>query len=262
MASTQGIKKVRFGTIHADHLTFDEALARIDALAVGQKGGFVVTPNVDHVCLAEADPRLQAVYAQASLSLVDGMPLLWLARALGHPLPQKISGSDLIRPLMAMAAQKGLRVYFFGGQPGVAQRASELLQADYPKLQVAGTDAPPLGFETKPQFAEAALQKLRDARPHLVLVALGCPKQELWMAHNVSRYAPAVAVGIGASLDFIAGNVRRAPSWMSRLGLEWVFRLLQEPKRMASRYLVRDRAIIGIALRALRSSKEKRIFYG
>jgi N-acetylglucosaminyldiphosphoundecaprenol N-acetyl-beta-D-mannosaminyltransferase len=262
MTAAPTTKKVRFGKIHADHLTFDEALGRMADIIERKVGGFVVTPNVDHVCLADEDPRLRDVYAHATLSLVDGMPLLWLARALGHPLPQKISGSDLIRPLAARAAQAGWGVYFLGGMPGVAEKAAAILKSEYPALKVVGTDAPPLGFEKDKKESQALLNRIRMAEPQLILVALGCPKQELWMADNVTAYAPALAVGIGASLDFIAGIVKRSPAWMSQMGLEWVYRLAQEPKRMAGRYLVRDRAIARIAIKALFSSKKNRVFYG
>lgn len=254
------MKKVRFGNIHADVLSFDGALDAITTRIAAGAGGYVVTPNVDHVCLAEVDANLRDAYRDATLSLVDGMPLLWLARALGNPLPEKISGSDLIRPLMARAAERRWRVYFLGGKPGVGAKAAAVLQQDYPGLNIVGMDSPPLGFERDPAQAELAIAKLRAASPELVLVALGCPKQELWMHQFVHAYAPALALGIGASLDFIAGEVKRSPAWMSRIGLEWLYRLLQEPRRMASRYLVRDRAIVRIAWRMFMWPRHKRVF--
>lgn len=255
-------KKIRLGTIHADCLTFDDALASIEACIRDNVGGYVVTPNVDHVCMAETDERLQQVYRDSSLSLVDGMPLLWLGKLMGQPFPEKISGSDLIRPLMQRAAKRGWRVYFLGGMPGVAESAAKILAKEYSGLQIAGTDAPPLGFEKNPKQSALVLEKIRLSQPHLILVALGAPKQEYWMAENRKAFSPAVALGIGASLDFIAGVVKRSPSWMSQFGLEWLYRLFQEPKRMASRYLVRDRAIVGIAIRMLRSPKENRVLPG
>lgn len=254
-------RKVRLGHIHADDLSFLGALdAIVDGVRAG-KGGYVVTPNVDHVCLAEASPELVASYAHALLSLVDGTPLLWLARALGTPLPEKISGSDLIRPLMARAAAEGLRVSLLGGAPGVGEAAAAVLRGDYPGLQICGIHAPPLGFEKDPTQNGAVLRALADERAQVVLVALGCPKQELWMHHNRAALAPAVALGIGASLDFLAGRVRRSPAWMSRCGLEWLYRLVQEPRRMAQRYLVRDRAIVRVAWRMWRTPAPKRVFF-
>jgi N-acetylglucosaminyldiphosphoundecaprenol N-acetyl-beta-D-mannosaminyltransferase len=248
--------RTALGTIHADRVTFAAALDRIAALVTDGHGGYVLTPNVDHVVLADSDARLRAAYRDASLSLVDGMPLVWLSRALGATLPEKISGSDLVRPLAALAASRGWRLYLLGGMPGIAERAAAILTAEHPGLAIAGTDAPPLGFDTDPAANARVLERVRAARPHLLLVALGCPKQELWMHAARDGYAPAVALGIGASLDFIAGAVRRAPSWMSRAGLEWLYRLAQEPRRMAARYLGRDLEILPIAWRAWRRRHE------
>lgn len=251
-------KRVRLGRLHADALTFDEAVDAIVSLARGRRGGFVVTPNVDHVVLAEEHPELREAYAKAALSLVDGMPLVWLSRLLGHPLPEKISGSDLVWPLMARAEREGLRVFLLGARDGVGARAAERLCERHPALEIAGALSPPLGFERDPKALEEALDEVTRASPDLVLVALGCPKQELFMAAHAPALAPAVLLGVGATLDFVAGEVRRAPPWMSRAGLEWLFRLAQEPRRMASRYLVRDRAILGIALRMLRTPPDER----
>lgn len=254
-------RKVRLGTIHVDDLSFNGAIDAIAAAVKAGEGGFVVTPNVDHVCMAETDLRLREAYKHATLSLIDGMPLLWLAKALGNPLPEKISGSDLLRPLMQRAAKEGWKVYFLGGRPGVAEQAANILLQDYPGFTVAGVDAPPMGFENDRTQANDVLVKIRLAKPHLLLVALGCPKQELWMHQNVKAFGPAVALGIGATLDFVAGVVKRAPAWMSKVGLEWLYRLLQEPRRMAGRYLVRDRAILWIAIRSFLSPKQNRVFF-
>ena len=262
MASTRRVRrKIRFGLIHADDLDFAGALEAIAEAVDGKEGGFVVTPNVDHVCLAEERADLAEAYTHATLSLTDGKPLLWLARAMKTPLPEKISGSDLMVPLCQQAAKKGHRVYLLGGGDGIGQKAAASLQRSCPGLEVVGIDSPPMGFEKESGQNQQVLDKIRQAKPHLLFVALGCPKQELWMAANKEGYAPAVAIGIGASLDFLAGAVRRAPMWMSHAGLEWVYRLAQEPGRMASRYLVRDRAIVRIAWRMLRTPPAKRVFF-
>ena len=246
------MKRVRFGQIYAHDVTFEGALDVIEARVQQRAGGFVVTPNVDHVVMAETHDGLRRAYDEAALSTVDGMPLVWLAKAMGHPLPEKISGSDLVGPLMKRAAQNGWRVFFFGAGPGVAETAAEKLQAQYPGFIIAGTASPPLGFERTPESRQAALEPVRAADPHIVLVALGCPKQEVLMADVHETLAPAVLLGVGATFDFIAGRVRRAPRWMSSVGAEWIYRISQDPRRLAHRYLVRDRAIVGIAMRMLR----------
>lgn len=248
-SSSSSPDRVPFGRIHADRVDLATALDRIVGLCRFGHGGMIVTPNVDHVVMAETNETLKLAYDAAALSLTDGKPLVWLASAMGRPVPEKISGSDLIRPLLARAADEGLSCFFFGGKPGIAEKAAAILRSEYPRLVVAGCHSPPFGFETDAAADRAAVDIVVAARPHLVFVALGSPKQEAWMHRHQAALGGAVTLGIGASLDFIAGAVKRAPPWMSEAGLEWVYRLVQEPGRMYERYLVRDRAIVGIAWR-------------
>jgi N-acetylglucosaminyldiphosphoundecaprenol N-acetyl-beta-D-mannosaminyltransferase len=248
-------ERVPFGRIHVDVVSFDGAVDAIIALCRAGRGGTVLTPNVDHVVMAETDDALKAAYDGAALSLADGKPLIWLAKSMGRPLPAKVSGSDLLRPLVARATKEGLSCFFFGGKEGIAQSAADLLAKENPGLKVAGCYSPPFGFEKDPQKDAEVVELVRKARPDIVFVALGAPKQELWMHKHQEALAPAVTLGIGASLDFIAGVVKRAPPWMSNMGLEWLYRLGQEPRRMFDRYIVRDSAFAGIALRTYRQHK-------
>lgn len=252
--------RVRLGKIYADQIAFEAAVDEIVRLAKGKIGGYVVTPNVDHVVLADTRDDLVACYADATLSLVDGMPLVWLSHALREPFPAKISGSDLAEPLLARAAQEGLRVTFLGAAPGVGQRAKEAMEAKYPGLQVVATICPPLGFEKDAEQLAAVIDAVNASKPALVFVALGCPKQELFMHAHAQALSPAVLLGIGATLDFLAGHVQRAPRVVSQIGMEWVWRLAKEPRRMAQRYLVQDRKIGKIALQTLRTPRAERAF--
>jgi N-acetylglucosaminyldiphosphoundecaprenol N-acetyl-beta-D-mannosaminyltransferase len=254
------LKKFRFGKIHADYITFEGALDAIEKLISAGRGGFVVTPNVDHVVLAENNTGLQDAYRRASLSLIDGMPLIWISRLLGHPFLEKISGSDLVWPMLQRAISKKMRVYFLGGLPGIGEKAVQVIQKELRGLNVVGIDSPPFGFEKDPVIEQQIMEKVMSAKPHLVFVALGCPKQELLMNRWHRCLAPAVLLGIGAGLDFIAGHVQRAPSWMSNFGLEWLYRLSQDPKRLVRRYLVRDGVIFLVFLRMCRTPKTERIF--
>ena len=247
--------RVPFGRIHVDVVSFDEAVSAIVELAKARRGGTVVTPNVDHVVMADTDDALKAAYDNADLSLADGKPLIWLAQAMKRPLPGKVSGSDLLRPLVARAAAEGLSCFFFGGKDGIAQKAADILVQENPKLRVAGCHSPPFGFEKNPEQDAAAVDVVKRANPDLLFLALGAPKQELWMTKHKQALAPAVSLGIGASLDFIAGVVKRAPPWMSDAGLEWLYRLGQEPKRMFERYIVRDSAFVGIAAKTWRQHR-------
>lgn len=254
------LKKFRFGKIHADYITFKGALDAIEELVSTGSGGFVVTPNVDHVVIAEKNTGLQDAYRRASLSLIDGMPLVWMSRLLGHPFREKISGSDLVWPVLRRATSKQMRVYFLGGPPGVGEKAVQVIQKELRGLNVVGIDSPPFGFDKDPIVEQQSLEKVIAAKAHLVFVALGCPKQELLMNRWHRRLAPAVLLGIGGGLDFIAGHVQRAPAWMSDCGLEWLYRLIQNPKRLVQRYLVRDSVILPVFLRMCRTPKAERIF--
>lgn len=248
-------RRIRIGSVPVDNLTFEGALDAIDDLVRSKQGGTVFTPNVDHVVQAEHDPRFRAAYEGVSLSLVDGMPLLWAARLLKTPLPEKISGSDLVLPLMRRAAERGYRVYFLGGAPGAAALARQKLLVELPNLQVVGIDDGRIDVNGSPEQNQPILERINAAHPDLLLVALGAPKQELWSHEQRAQLGSAVAVGVGASLDFIAGSQRRAPRWMSESGLEWAYRLAQDPKRMASRYLLRDPQFFQIVWKQLLASR-------
>jgi N-acetylglucosaminyldiphosphoundecaprenol N-acetyl-beta-D-mannosaminyltransferase len=233
--------RVHIGKLGIDPLTFTEAIEAIDSLVVAKNGGSVFTPNVDHVVNAQAIPELSAAYGDASLSLVDGTPLLWSAKLLGRPLPQKVSGSDLLEPLIARAALRGWRVFLTGAGPGVAEEAARRLTARHPGLQIVGVDSPRIAMPPGAgDESQAAAERVRASRADLVLVGFGSPKQELWIHKYRAALSPAVGVAVGAGIDFAAGQARRAPGWISRAGLEWAFRLVQEPRRLWRRYLVND----------------------
>jgi N-acetylglucosaminyldiphosphoundecaprenol N-acetyl-beta-D-mannosaminyltransferase len=250
------VARVRIGQLEIDAVTFAEALDRITELVERRRGGAVFTPNVDHVVKAEHDPDFRRAYSHADLCLADGMPLVWASRLLGSPLPEKVSGSDLMHPLMRLAAERQWRVYLLGGRPGVAQEAGEKLTREL-DVTIVGTDSPVVGSDGTDKSSEQTLERLSAASPDLVLVAFGAPKQELWIDRLGEGLGPAVAMGVGGSLDFITGQVRRAPAWMSRAGLEWLFRLLQEPRRMWRRYLVEDPAFITIVARSRRRRRHR-----
>lgn len=251
-------RPVALGRLHAHAVTFDEAIDRIIDHVRGGRGGYVVTPNVDHICLAEHDAELRMAYRNSFLAIPDGMPLLWIASALGTPLPAKVSGSDLLLPLMRRAAAEDLTVFFLGATDATCTAAARRLSTLCPNLRVAGWASPVFDALGDPTELEDALEKVRAARADLLLVAMGCPKQEYVLWRYLESYAPAVGVGVGASLEFIAGTIRRAPTWMSEHGLEWLFRLGQEPARLWHRYLVRDRAIVGIVWRMRRDALQRR----
>jgi N-acetylglucosaminyldiphosphoundecaprenol N-acetyl-beta-D-mannosaminyltransferase len=249
--------RARIGEAWIDSLTCSEALDAIEHLVASGAGGFVVTPNIDHVVNLERDPALRQAYAAAKLTLVDGKPLVWASRLLGAPFPEKISGADLVPLLLQRAALHHWRLYLLGAGPGVAQEAAEKIAQM--GVAIVGTDSPNLSSRVDASESEPVIERIRSARPDLVLVAFGCPKQELWMLRAQDRIRPAVSIGVGITLDFIAGRVKRAPAWMSRSGLEWLFRLSQEPRRLWRRYLVNDPRFLLILLRTLRLPRAQRV---
>jgi N-acetylglucosaminyldiphosphoundecaprenol N-acetyl-beta-D-mannosaminyltransferase len=246
-------RRVKIGSVSIDALVLSEAIDAIEGLVTRGKGGMVFTPNVDHIVIAEEDALFRAAYAQADLALVDGTPVVWAARLLGSPLPQKISGSDLIRPLAERAAVRGWRLYFLGGHPGVADEAKAILEREYPGLRVVGTSAPMIDLSRDISEQRDTIEAIREVRPDLLFLALGAPKQEIF-AHRIREMVgPVVMLGIGASLDFVTGKARRSPPWMSAVGLEWIYRLAQEPDRLWRRYLLRDPKFLPILFQEARS---------
>lgn len=205
-------------------------------IATGRRE-YVCVANVHSVMEARRDPALQAVYLAAGLTVPDGMPLVWTGRALGHADVRRVYGPDLMLALCAAAAERGWSCYFYGGQPGVAARVSDVLGSRFPGLRVAGASAPPFRALDPPEEA-AERRRINEAGPAIVFVGLGCPKQERWMATQRPHLDAPVLIGVGAAFDFHAGTVRQAPRWMMRSGLEWLFRLSQEPRRLWYRYLV------------------------
>jgi N-acetylglucosaminyldiphosphoundecaprenol N-acetyl-beta-D-mannosaminyltransferase len=200
-------------------------------------GGFIATANIDHLWRLRRDAAFRAAYAAATLRVADGMPLLWASRVQGTPLPGRVAGSDLIHTLSAAAARDGRAVFLLGGNPGTAERAAERLAEQAPGLRIAGTFCPPFGFDRDPQQMAALRERLANSRADIVFVALGAPKQE-FLIHALHTVLPAAWwIGVGISFSFVTGEVQRAPRWLQRLGLEWLHRLLQEPRRLAKRYL-------------------------
>lgn len=247
-----GTSRIRIGRIWIDAVTFEEALNAIEALA--GRGGAVFTPNVDHVVTAERNEEFAAAYDAAEVSVADGQWVVWAARALGTPLPEKISGSDLTLPLAKRLGARGRSIYFVGGAKGAARKAAQRLTAEC-GVRTAGIEDGRIDLAAPDA---ALLGRIQAARPDVVLVALGSPKQELWIHRNVAALRPAVLLGVGATLDFLAGHVRRAPPWISKSGLEWAFRLALEPRRLARRYLLDDPRFAAIVLRTLRERHYRR----
>lgn len=249
--------QVRFGEVWVDALSRQQAFDLLRHL-VTHGGGAVYTPNVDHIVLAERNVELRAAYARASLSLADGTPIVWAGPLLGREIPEKLSGSDLVMPLARLAGEMGWRLFLLGGAPGAAAKAAVRFREEC-GAQVVGVYDGVVRLDADAAEQRALVERIAATRPDVIFVALGAPKQELWIDRHLEALMPAVAIGLGASLDFVAGHVRRSPEWMSRIGAEWVFRLFQEPRRLWRRYLLQDPRFIGILLRSMLRPRHARM---
>jgi N-acetylglucosaminyldiphosphoundecaprenol N-acetyl-beta-D-mannosaminyltransferase len=240
-----------------------EFMAMTEAQVIGRilrqvslgEGGWLVNPNVDVLRVVSERPELRALLADADLVIADGMPLIWASRLQRTPLPERVPGSTLITSLTRDAGKAGVRVLLLGGRPGAGERAGRILRFGESQLEISSY-CPPVGFE----HDEAELAKLWDSferfGPAICFCAFGFPKQELLIYDLHRRFPECWFIASGASIDFLAGDQRRAPQWMQRFGLEWAFRLVNEPRRLAGRYLWHDPPF---ALRLLITSLWRRV---
>ena len=248
-------RREAFGLAFSD-VTLDEAVAAALALARSRRGAFAVTPNVDHIVQLDRDGEMRAAYRAADLVLCDGMFLKWTLGWLGRPVRAKVSGADLVPALCAAAARQGQTVFLLGAAPQVNAECARRISRDFPGLTLAGALAPPFGFLRDPDAEAAVVQVVREARPDVLLVALGTPAQEKFIHRRREALGAGFAVGVGAAFDFYAGHRRRAPRLVSRLGCEWLWRLAQEPRRLFRRYLIDDPAFLRLAWRERRAGAQ------
>ena len=237
-AQVNELPVVRLRALDVHALTERGCVDHIISALADHRGGWVVTPNLDILRRADRDAAFRAMIEEADLRVADGMPLIWASRLQGTPLPERVTGSNLIHSLTAAAAVQGCRLFLLGGDPGTAERAGAILEERHPGLQVVGHLCPPFGFERSEEEMARIEAALTHSSPDIVYVALGAPKQE----HLIRRLRPGYPgvwwLGIGISFSFVTGDVRRAPRWVQRIGFEWLHRLCQEPRRLARRYLV------------------------
>ena len=229
-----------------DQLNTSQALEIISEMISSREPHLIATANVDFLAQVQSDEELRRILVDADLIVCDGTPLIWMSKLLGDPLPERIAGSDLVPLLLDLAQEKGHRVFFLGGRDEVVAIAEEKIKQRWPNLQIAGMYSPP--FAPLDQMDHAGIcQHIREARADMLFVSFGCPKQEKWLARNFRDAGVPVAMGVGATIDFLAGAVKRAPVWMRKTGLEWLFRVAQEPKRLARRYWT-DICVVGPGL--------------
>lgn len=244
-----------------DQLDTAKALEIVGEMIGSRTPHILATANVDFLAQVQTDETLRSILVDADLIVCDGTPLIWISKWLGAPLPERVAGSDLVPMLLDMAQKHGHRVYFLGGRQDVINTAQQRIQQRWPQLQIAGMESPPFA-PLEQMDHDGICHRIRESRTDLLFVCFGCPKQEKWMAMNMHKTGASVGMGVGATIDFLAGTMKRAPLWMRRCGLEWLFRCIQEPKRLARRYL-NDIFIVGPGLikqvvkMGLRKQREK-----
>ncbi|ACO33415.1 MULTISPECIES: WecB/TagA/CpsF family glycosyltransferase [Acidobacterium] len=213
-----------------------EALEWVETAIASGDSHQVATANVDFLSHAQKDPCVKRILRECSLVLADGMPIVWASRLMGKPLQQRVTGVDLV-PLLAQAsAERGYGIYLLGADAGVMARAVAELRRQYPNINLVGCDSPKAA-SLEEMDHDGMLRRIENARPDILLVAFGNPKQERWIYMHRDRLKVPVSIGIGGTLDLLAGRLRRAPLWMQRSGLEWLYRASQEPLRLFPRYL-------------------------
>lgn len=240
---------VRIETTPIANLDFRQTVSLISEWLEEPRPRRIATANLDFLRLAAGNDELADALRGADLVTADGTPLLWLARLQGQPLCERVAGADLILPLVSEAHRRGRSIFLLGGAPGAAETAADLLGTKFPGLRIAGTASPVVDM-TDATSCLRAVESVAATRPDLLFVALGCPKQDLFLARYLASLNCRVGIGVGASLDFLAGKVRRAPRVLQRAGFEWAFRLLQEPRRLGGRYARDSAFLVSAAIRA------------
>ncbi len=208
-------------------ITMNQAVAAVEQFITDEKPHLIATANAEMVMMAQDDNELASILQRANLVVPDGAGVVWASGYLGHPVPERVAGYDLTQHILDQSAQKGWRIYFLGAAPGVAAKARDVALERYPGVNIIGVRD---GFFS-PDEESSIIEEIKKARPQILLVALGVPKQEKWLDRHLHNLNIPIAMGVGGTFDVMAGIMERAPLWMQQSGLEWLYRLLKQPQR-------------------------------
>ena len=240
-------QRIEFLNTYIDNLTAAEAKNMVDQLIQTNGYHYVVTPNSDIVVKMQDDFELKNICDDADLILADGQIVVKLSKYLGNPIKERVCMTDFVWDVFDLSVEKGYKVFLFGGKEEVLAKATENIKKKAPKLQIVDSYSPPFGFENNENQLKEANERIKKSGADILIVFLGCPKQEKFIAANKDKYQTPISITMGGCVDFMAGGVKRAPIWMQKAGLEWFFRFLQEPRRMFRRYFIDDMRIFGLA---------------
>lgn len=243
------MSRIKFLNTYIDSVTAQEAKAHVDEMVKKGTPQYVVTPNTDIVMRMQKEPDLLDICNNADLILTDGEMVVKLSKFLGNPIKERVAMTDFVWDVCDLAVEKGYSVFLFGGKETVLEKGKERIQGKYPSLNICGHYSPPLGFENNPEELSKALNIIRRSEADVLIVFLGCPKQERFIAKYKDEYQVPVSITMGGCIDFIGADIKRAPKWMQKSGLEWFFRFAQEPKRLFKRYFVDDVKIFPLVLK-------------
>lgn len=250
------MSRIHLMNIMIDNLSMHEALEYIASIVNKNKKILVVTPNVDHIVKLENDSKFKKAYENSGLVLVDGTPLMWIAKWYGTPLKEKITGPRLTEKVFELASQKGFSVFILGAADGVAEIAAQKMHDKYKNCNIVGTYSPQYGFEKNEQETNKIIEIVNRSKPDFLITGMGSPKTEIFLNEHINDLDIHVAFSIGAAIEFLAGNIERCPEWINKVGLEWFYRFLKEPKRMFKRYFIDDLKIFKIALKYKKMEKK------
>lgn len=250
------LHRMKFINTYIDNCTKEEAIEYIEKCIGERRIGHIITPNVDQIVRIEKDDYFRKICNNAELLLVDGTPLLWIAKWYGTPIKEKICGSDLVPKLCEVAAKKGYKVFLLGAAEGVAVKAASNLQKKYPGLNIVGTYSPPFGFEKDQDELSRIDHMLYESKADMLFVGMGVPKQDIFIFEHMNTYKIPMSFSIGATIDFEAGVQKRAPKWINRIGMEWLYRLALDPRRMFQRYIIDDSKIFKLAWKYRKAERE------
>lgn len=248
-------RKVPLFNLQFDAIGLGDAAQLVTDISRATARNLVMPVNVDVLMQVQEDAELREICKSAAVLLADGMPIVWMSRFLGVPLPERVTGADLLPEICRFAATSGARVFFMGGQPGAAAETARRLSIRHPELIVAGTVCPPFGFEEDPVESARIVSQINESHVHILFIGVGAPKQEKWIARHRGQLSIGSAICVGAAFDFAAGYVTRAPKFLRSAGLEWAWRLGKEPRRLWRRYILRDAAFFRLAIRSLLTSR-------
>ncbi|HBI62345.1 MAG TPA: glycosyltransferase [Lachnospiraceae bacterium] len=249
--------RIQFLNTWVDNLTAAEAKDVVDQYIQSGGNHYVVTPNTDIIVKMQDDPELKRICEKADLILTDGQIVVKLSKWLRNPIKERVCMTDFVWNVCDLADERGYKIFLFGGKEDVLARATVNIQKRYPRLNIVDSYSPPFGFEQDKGELEKANERIRKSGADILIVFLGCPKQEKFIAANKDKYKVPISFTMGGCVDFIAGSVQRAPLWMQNVGLEWFYRFLQEPRRMFRRYFIDDMKIFGMAVRGKRRNKAR-----